>query len=155
MCIGKRYTREDACRLLNWEKNEYATINGYAFKTDDWVIFVTYNKSEDASETVRYEDRFLSPRSFLWYSVGNRDFKSKDYKKLSRFDPSRQRIHLFVKRDDNDGSDHYYLGTVGYDLADIGVEQRQVEGGATQPILQVPFVLDTEVSKDIYRYLAG
>lgn len=153
--IGKRYTREDACRLLNWADNEYATINGYAFKTSDWVIFVTYDKSGDVSDTVRYEDRFISPRSFLWYSTGNRGLGSKDYKKLAAFDPATQRIHLFVKRDDNDGADHYYLGTLGFDVASIVEERRRLANGSTQPILRVPFTLDDEVPKDVYRYIAG
>lgn len=155
LCLGERYTRADACRLLNWKKDEHGTVNGYAFRTDDWLVFVTYRKSDEIAESVRYEDRFVSPRIFTWFSQSNRSLQSKDAQKLKAFDPSRQRIHLFVKRDDSEGQDHYYLGTMRFDPAEIREERRPGKGGAPAPILRVEFELEHEVAKDTYRYLVG
>ena len=153
LCLGKCYTRADACRMLCWEKDEHGTINGYQFKTDDWVIFVTYSKAEGVSDSIRYEDAFESPSRFIWFSQNNRSFKSKDYQKLSSFDPVRQRIHLFVKKSDNEGADHYYLGTLAFSLGDITEEQAPNAKGELAPILRVPFTLQHPVDANTYRYL--
>lgn len=153
LCLGERYTRADFCRLACWDKDEHGTINGYSFKTNDWPIFVTYHKSDDASQSVRYEDEFESPSRFIWFSQNNRSFGSKDYAKLRSFDSSAQRIHLFVKKDDSEGSDHYYLGTLSFDLADVAEEKRPNSNGEQAPILRVPFTLNQPVARDTYRYL--
>ena len=153
LCLGERYTRADFCRLACWDKDEHGTINGYSFKTNDWPIFVTYHKSDDASQSVRYEDEFEAPSRFIWFSQNNRSFGSKDYAKLCSFDASTQRIHLFVKKDDSEGSDHYYLGTLSFDIADVTEEKRPNSNGEQAPILRVPFTLNQPVARDTYRYL--
>lgn len=155
LCVGERYTRADACRLLDWDKDEHGTINGYSFKTDDWLIFVTYHKGADVSDSIRYKDEFLSPSTFVWYSQNNRGLKSKDYLKLCHLDPDETRVHLFVKRDDSEGSDHYYLGTLSFDPRMIAEEKTVDAHGAEVPILRVPFSLDREVAPETYRYLTS
>jgi superfamily II DNA or RNA helicase/HKD family nuclease len=155
LCIGQRYSRGDACRLLDWEKDEHGTVNGYSFKTDDWLVFVTYQKAGEISDSIRYEDRFVSPSTFVWFSQHNRGLGSKDARKLRTFDPSRQRIHLFVKKNDSEGPDHYYLGTMSFDPEDITEEMATDAKGGLAPILRVPFTLDQEVAPEIYRYLTS
>lgn len=155
LCCGQRYSRADACRLLCWDNDEHGTINGYSFKTSDWPIFVTYRKAAEVSESVKYEDTFESPSRFIWFSQNNRSLKSKDFQKLSAFDASTQRIHLFVKKDDSEGQDHYYLGTLSFSTGDITEEMKSDASGKPAPILHVPFTLDHPVDKDIYRYLTS
>ena len=155
LCLGKCYSRADACRLLCWDKDEHSTMYGYSFKTNDWPIFVTYSKGEDISASISYEDAFESPSRMIWFSKNDRGFNSGDYKKLAGFDPERQRIHLFVKKSDNDGPDHYYLGTLRFSLADITEEQAPNAKGKMAPILRVPFTLNQPVAPDTYRYLTN
>lgn len=155
LCRGKRYSRADACRLLCWDNDEHGAINGYSFKTNDWPIFVTYRKSDEVSDSVKYEDEFESRSRFIWFSQSNRSLKSKDYQKLSSFDESAQRIHLFVKKDDSEGQDHYYLGTLSFSVDDITEEQKPDSSGKVAPILRIPFTLDHAVDKDTYRYLTS
>ena len=155
LCRGERYSRADACRLLCWDNDESGTINGYSFKTSDWPIFVTYRKADEVSDSVKYEDAFESPSRFIWFSQNNRSFKSKDFQKLSAFDASTQRIHLFIKKDDSEGQDHYYLGTLSFSLGDITEELKPDSNGKAAPILRVPFTLDHPVDKDTYRYLTN
>lgn len=155
LCRGKRYSRADACRLLCWDNDEHGTINGYSFKTNDWPIFVTYRKSDEVSDSVKYEDEFESRSRFIWFSQSNRSLKSKDYQKLSSFDASAQRIHLFAKKDDSEGQDHYYLGTLSFSIDDITEEQKPDSSGKVAPILRIPFTLDHAVDKDTYRYLTS
>lgn len=138
-----------------WDNDEHGTINGYSFKTNDWPIFVTYRKSDEVSDSVKYEDEFESRSRFIWFSQSNRSLKSKDYQKLSSFDASAQRIHLFAKKDDSEGQDHYYLGTLSFSIDDITEEQKPDSSGKVAPILRIPFTLDHAVDKDTYRYLTS
>ncbi|MFN4214776.1 DUF3427 domain-containing protein [Exiguobacterium sp.] len=59
----EKYTRKDACRLLNWEKEEQSTMYGYKVKHQTCPIFVTYHKSEDV-EASDYGHEFLPPLPF-------------------------------------------------------------------------------------------
>ena len=60
---------------------------------------------------------------------------------------------MFVKKDDSEGLDHYYLGTLSFDLADVAEEKRPNSNGEQAPILRVPFTLNQPVARDTYRYL--
>ena len=155
LCINSRYTRKDACRLLCWDKNEEGTINGYAFKTSDWVIFVTYEKAADVAASIRYRDELVSQENFIWYSQSNRSLQSEDYRKLSRFDPATTRIHLFIKKSDSEGSDHYYLGCVRPHIGQITEEKQRNDAGKELPILRVPFTLEHPVARETFRYLTS
>ena len=153
LCINSRYTRKDACRLLCWDKNEEGTINGYAFKTSDWVIFVTYEKAADVAASIRYRDELVSQEDFIWFSQSNRSLRSADYQKLSKFDPATTRIHLFIKKSDSEGSDHYYLGCVTPHIDEITEETQRNDEGRELPILRVPFTLEHPVARETFRYL--
>ena len=54
--LYQKYTYEDVCRLLEWERNEVATnIGGYKFnkQTKTYPVFINYNKSDDISDTIK------------------------------------------------------------------------------------------------------
>ena len=46
LVLYQKYSRKDVCRLLNWEKDDSATIFGYRIKHNTCPIFVTYEKKE-------------------------------------------------------------------------------------------------------------
>ena len=72
-----KYTYEDVCRLLNWEKGEVAlNIDGYKYdkKTKTYPVFINYDKQEDIADTIRYEDRFVSPDTLIAISKSGRFF---------------------------------------------------------------------------------
>ena len=61
LVLYQKYTYEDACRLLNWERNEVPlNIGGYKYdkKTKTFPVFINYDKQEDISDTTKYEDHF-------------------------------------------------------------------------------------------------
>lgn len=153
--INKRYSRKDACRLLCWKKNEEGTINGYKFREtdDDWVIFVTYHKASGISASTQYRDEFLDRNHFRWYSQSNRSLGSRDYSLLSAFGSQQKRIHLFVKKEDSEGSDHYYLGTIRPIVSEIAEETIENDKGKEIPILMVPMAFDRTVDAETYHYL--
>ena len=62
LVLYQKYTYEDVCRLLNWEQNEVPlNIGGYKFdkKTKTFPVFINYDKSDDISDTTKYEDHFV------------------------------------------------------------------------------------------------
>lgn len=152
-CIGQRYTRKDACRLACWEQNVTAqNIGGYLFKDDDWLVFVTYKKDEGISDTIKYHDYFVNRSTLHWMSKNRRTSTSKDGVKLSAFDPDVTRIHLFVKKDDNEGTDHYYLGTMRPgELVDSSL----LDKGQPVSVFETEFTLDHPVDQGIYDYIVG
>lgn len=69
LTIGERYSREEVCRLLNWElKISGQNIGGYFISDsthDTCPIYITYDKADDISETIKYEDRFYNPNTCI------------------------------------------------------------------------------------------
>ena len=58
--LYEKYTYEDVCRLLNWERNMNAqNIGGYFYdqRTKTLPVFINYHNAEDA---IAYEHRFVS-----------------------------------------------------------------------------------------------
>lgn len=109
--VGKTYTRKDAARLLNWAQNLESTMYGYRVDADTATcpIFVTYHKDADAPASVRYEDTLLDRSTMHWFSRHGRNLQSRE---LAPILAGEVELHLFVQREDADGSDHYYLGQV-------------------------------------------
>ena len=109
--LYQRYSRKDVCRLLNWNKDESSTIYGYRLKHNTLPVFTTYHKTHDLNSKVHYEDKILSPDLIKWYS------KSKQTKNsgpmLEIFQSQKDQtavIHFFIKKDDSEGAEFYYLG---------------------------------------------
>ena len=59
-------------------------------------------------------------------------------------------LHLFVKKEDGEGSDFYYLGPVSY-LEDSATETRMQDGKT--PVVTMNFELVNEISSTLYDYL--
>ena len=79
--LYQKYTYEDVCRLLDWEKGEVAlNIGGYKFDkiTKTYPVFINYHKSEDISASINYEDRFVTPAQLIAISKSGRTKDSAD-----------------------------------------------------------------------------
>lgn len=107
--VGKMYSRKDVCRLLNWNSNEYSTMYGY--KVDEFSqtcpIFVTYHKADHVTESTRYEDELIDSSTLKWFTRSKRTLKSAEVRAIV---DAAVPLHVFVKKDDAEGSDFYYLG---------------------------------------------
>lgn len=107
--VGKMYSRKDVCRLLNWKSNEYSTMYGY--KVDEFSqtcpIFVTYHKADHVSESTRYEDELIDTSTLKWFTRSKRTLESAEVRAIV---DGTVPLHVFVKKDDAEGSDFYYLG---------------------------------------------
>ena len=99
LVLYQKYTYEDACHLLNWEKNEVPlNIGGYKYdkKTKTFPVFINYHKQEDISDTTKYEDHFINNQRLIAISKSGRSLESED---VQNFLKARERgiaVHLFV-----------------------------------------------------------
>ena len=68
LVLNEKYTYEDVCRLLGWGQNVNGqNIGGYKYDagTNTFPVFINYEKDDSVSDSIRYEDRFLSPKELV------------------------------------------------------------------------------------------
>jgi hypothetical protein len=145
-----QYSRRDAAHILGWPRAFASTIYGY--KTDEesgvCAIFVTLHKSDAVDASTRYADQLLDPSTMRWFSRSRRTLESKEIRLIV---DGSVAVHVFVKKDDAEGSDHYYLGRAeAYDS-----EQTTMPGGQGQPLQVVTMLLkfDEPVRQGLFDYL--
>lgn len=145
----ERYSRKDVSRLLCYEKNREGTLNGYAIVGKTCPIFVTYEKRDDITANTKYEDRFLSPDQFSWLTRARVKLTSPT---VATICDSSVRKLLFIKKNDAEGKDFYYVG-------DVTIKGKPVEttipddSGKALPIVNFQFILDVPVEEKLYGYL--
>jgi superfamily II DNA or RNA helicase/HKD family nuclease len=143
---GLQYSRRDAARLVGWSRSTASTIYGY--KSDETLglctAFTTLHKDETVAASTAYEDALLDPLTMRWFSKSNRTLESKD---VRQFVQHRVDIHVFVKKDDADGSDHYYLGKAKVTDA---VETRMAGGGL--PVVEMTLTFEEPIKQGLFDY---
>ncbi|WP_224277952.1 DEAD/DEAH box helicase [Nocardioides lacusdianchii] len=143
---GMQYSRRDAARLVGWSRSTTSTIYGY--KSDEALglctAFTTLHKDEDVAASTAYEDALLDPSTMRWFSKSNRTLESKDVK---QFVEHRVDIHVFVKKDDADGSDHYYLGRAR--VAEAAETQMAGDG---LPVVAMTLKFDEPIKQGLFDY---
>lgn len=157
--LYKKYSRKDVCRLLKWDKDESATIFGYTVKYDkdppECPIFVTYKKEEGISSTLKYDDRFLNRYQFSWLTRNNITLRAKEAVAIGNQDDNDMNIHLFIKKANDEGSEHYYLGRMNKRIMLESTIRKNHNTDETLPIVNVIFDMENPVSQDIYDYLTA
>ena len=149
--LYEKYSREDVLRLLNWKYYMNGqNIGGYKIKYNTCPIFVTYHKSEDISETINYEDHFITKDTFNWMSRNNRRTSSKELEPLINY--SDLDIELFIQKNNDEGIEFYYIGK----LTPLRYKQmfREIDG-KSQPIVNFKFHIDDEVTEEMYSYFVN
>lgn len=106
---GRQYSRKEVTRLLCWPRKWASTIYGYRVSRESGTcaIFVTLHKSEDVAASTAYEDQLLDTTTMLWYTRSRRTLASDEVRAIVANDVD---LHVFVKKDDAEGTDFYYLG---------------------------------------------
>jgi superfamily II DNA or RNA helicase len=141
-----RYSRKDVFRILGWEQNPLAqNVGGYVFdkaKTQ-CPIFVTYNKQDFHD----YEDKLLSDRLLQYFSKRKRTLTSPE---IIQFQTNMKlRIPLFIKKDDDEGTEFYYMGDIT--AVEDSYEQIKTKDGIN--LVKMRFQLKHAVSNSIMKYL--
>jgi hypothetical protein len=153
LSLFQKYTRKDVCKLLNWESDESSTMYGYKVKNLSCPIFVTYHKHDEVESSVNYGDELLSPLILKWYTRSNRTLQSEEVQKIIEAKNNGTTIRVFVKKDDDEGSDFYYLGQAIPDQATV--EQTRMEGkdGKEVPVVHMNMMLEQPVENKLYHYI--
>ncbi len=155
-CLYSKYTYEDVCRLLDWDKNEVPlNIGGYKYdkNTNTFPVFVNYDKDDDVVATQRYEDRFADERTLVWISKSGRTSNSDDVKAALHADDLGIKMDLFVRKnkDDHTSKEFYYLGR----LHANGKFKDFTMPNTEKTAVEITYNLETPVRQDIYDYLVG
>lgn len=149
--LGQKYSRREVLKLLNVKRDEPPlNIGGYKIdkETNSCPIFVTYHKSEDISDTIKYEDELLNESTLKWFSKNKRTLKSPDVKQIVDSNENGLRLELFVIKDDAEGGDFYYLGPLEY-IADSAEEMER----AGESVVSMLFTLKDPVKTGLFHYL--
>lgn len=154
--LYQKYTYEDVCRLLLWEHNEVPlNIGGYKFdkKTRTFPVFINYHKDEDISDTIKYEDHFVSSDRLIAISKSGRSMDSEDVQNFLNAEQRGIDVHLFVRKnkDDKISKEFYYLGRM---KATGRAQEFQMEN-TTKTAVEIEWALETPVREDIYEYIIG
>ena len=154
--LYQKYTYEDVCRLLNWESNEVPlNIGGYKFdkKTKTFPVFINYDKSDDISDTTKYEDHFISNRLLIAISKSGRSMDSEDVQNFLRAKERGIRVELFVRKnkDDKISKEFYYLGS----MSASGRAEEFTMANTDKSAVEIEWVLDQPVRDDIYEYIVS
>lgn len=154
LVLYQKYTYEDACRLLNWENNEVPlNIGGYKLdkKTKTFPIFINYDKADDISDTMKYEDHFINNSTLIAISKSGRTLDSEDVQNFLKAKERGIDVHLFVRKnkDDKISKEFYYLGRV---IAS-GDAQVFTMPNTDKTAVEIEWILNTPVREDIYQYI--
>lgn len=153
--LYQKYTYEDVCRLLNWNKNLNAqNIGGYFYDSDTKTlpVFINYHKAEGA---IAYEDRFISEAHLIALSKHPRKITSSDvvhiYKQSE--EDKNNRIYLFVRKnkDDNEAKEFYFLGEIFAEGSPRQIYMEETKDNA----FEIDYRLDVPVRSDIYDYIVS
>ena len=154
--LYQKYTYEDVCRLLNWETNEVPlNIGGYKYdkKTKTFPVFINYDKSEDISDTTKYEDHFTSSSSLIAISKSGRSIASEDVQNFLHATERGIQVHLFVRKnkDDKISKEFYYLGH----MQASGKVREFVMHNTDKTAVEIEWLLDVPVREDLYEYIVN
>ncbi len=152
--LYQKYTYEDVCRLLEWEKGEVPlNIGGYKFnqKTKTYPVFINYKKSEDVVDSINYEDRFQSSSQLIALSKSGRTENSDDVVQAYNAEKDGVEMSLFVRKnkDDKISKEFYYLGKINA----TGNPKTIIMKNTNKTAVEIKYKLHTPVREDIYEYI--
>ncbi|MFT5216838.1 MAG: SOS-response transcriptional repressor LexA [Glaciecola sp.] len=148
LLLFNKYSRKDVCRLLNWENDISSTVYGYRTINEVTPCFVTYHKSDDIEDTIKYNDYFVTPSVFAWESRSNRKLSSQEIKSVI----NSKRILLFVKKEDAEGTDFYFMGDAS--IIKDSIQQAEMPDSG-KPVVHFKFQLEQPVKDDLYNYITA
>ncbi|MBR3159110.1 MAG: DEAD/DEAH box helicase [Atopobiaceae bacterium] len=159
LVLYQKYTYEDVCRLLEWRRNVNGnSIGGYFYdeETNTFPVFINYEKSDDISDTTKYQDRFLSPSRLIAISKSQRRLDSKDIERLRHADETGMRTFLFMRKNKNDAEskEFYYLGEMRPTGVFLPIMMPNGNKPA-KPAVEIEYELLTPVRDELYDYLTS
>lgn len=151
-CLYSKYTYEDVCRLLNWEKNIVPlNIGGYFYdkRTNTLPVFINYDKDDSVVDTQQYADHFIDAQNFVAMSKSNVRITNQGMEKFVKAEENKTSIYLFIRKNKDDAAskEFYYLGEVYISKIKETTMANDV------PVCEICYHLDQPVRSDIYDYI--
>ncbi|HEX5187805.1 MAG TPA: DUF3427 domain-containing protein, partial [Nitrososphaeraceae archaeon] len=153
--LYRKYSRKDVFRILNVLENPVAqNVGGYLVSPDNahCPIFVNYHKEDNISESTKYEDEFVNNKEFDWMSKSNRKIDSKDVQSILGKNGAI-RLPLFIKKNNDEGIDFYYMGEVSPELNQVEQTTMSDDNGKQISVVKIRFNLSSPVISSMYNYL--
>lgn len=153
LTVYEKYSRKDSCKLLNWNNDESSTMYGYKTKHKTCPIFITYHKNDEVEASVNYGDELLNQEVLKWYTRSNRSLKSEEVQTIIEAEKNNIDIHIFVKKDDDEGSDFYYLGKAIPDKATVQQAEMKDKSGKQLPVVHMNMLMEQPIESKLYHYI--
>jgi superfamily II DNA or RNA helicase/HKD family nuclease len=153
LTLYKKYSRKDACKLLNWTNDESSTLYGYKTKHKTCPIFVTYHKHEEIEVSTKYQESFINPEVLMWSTRSRRTLESEEVKTVLNADQLDIDLHLFVKKDDAEGTEFYYLGKAHPDQKSAVQASMLDKNNKSISVVHMNLLLENPVETKLYGYL--
>ena len=155
LVLNAKYTYEEVCCLLGWDKNVNGqNIGGYKYdsKTNTYPVFINYEKDPDISDSIKYEDRFLSPERLVAISKQPRNMDSPEIQRLKAWPGNGMKTYLFLRKnkDDRDGGkEFYFLGEMhpAQKYAPITI--------AGKSAVEITYDLEVPVGPNLFEYFTS
>ena len=152
--LYQKYSRKDTCRILNWELNEEATVYGYKINKSTCPIFVNYHKEENIASSTKFPEKFLNSSQFLWYSKPQRKLSNSTLVEIRNHN-NKLRLPLFMKKNNGEGTDFYYMGDVKPIDNSFSETTIKNDNDKNIPVVKVILELKNPVESTIYNYLTS
>ena len=152
--LYRKYSRKDVFRILNVSENPVPlNVGGYLVSADNahCPIFVNYHKEEGISESIKFEDEFVNNKEFDWMSKSSRNINSNDVQSILGKNGTI-RLPLFIKKNNDEGDDFYYIGDVSPELDKVEPTTMSDGKGKQLSVVKIRFNLATPVSASMYNY---
>lgn len=152
--LYRKYSRKDCFRVLNWDEQPLAqNVGGYMFHPENknCPIFVNYHKEENISDTTKYEDGFIDTSTIVYMSKSKRKLSSPDVIKFQKAKEKEIRLPLFIKKENAEGDDFYYMGDVS-PIHNSFIETTMGEEKLVS-VVKMTFHMDKPVERSMYDYI--
>lgn len=156
----RKYSRKDVFKIMNFDKDQNPqNVGGYIIQEVEGKkkcpVFVTYEKAANISSSTKYKDYFIDNTRFNWMSKNKRYLNSPDVDAILNQSTNNIQIELFIKKDDNEGTDFYYIGKMLTDSESKEQTQIPNESGQMLPVVNIQFDIEPAVPQNIYNYLGA
>jgi len=148
----RKYGRKDVCRLLNWHLDETSTIYGYRTKHNTCPIFITYHKKDDIEESVKYGDELLDQHTLRWFSRSRRTLETNEVKEILNHQRLGVDVHVFMKKDDDEGSLFYYFGQADVLPETAKEESMKDKNGKDVSVVTMNMSFHQPVPMNVFEY---
>jgi superfamily II DNA or RNA helicase len=155
---NNRYSRKDVFRILKWDENPNPqSVGGYMIEKNknNCALFVNYQKEDDIAPSQKYQDRFISRNEFVWMSKNMRYLRSSDVQTILSQKEIDLRIPLFVKKNNSEGVEFYYLGNLSVKKESAIEILIPSDKGKMVSVVEMNFLLEKPVDKSLYDYIVN